>query len=203
MLPRIAAFVIWAAAAASVVYWVLQLWARPMAVPAHAVVVSAAGGFSGDPGRVLGADAPPGAPLAAAPQAPADPRYRLIGVVAPRGAGAAGVALIATDGKPPKAYRVGSAVDGELVLLAVRPRGASLGPRGQAAQVDLQLPVLPPAAAGMRPQPAPPLAPRTPQAVPQAPAPQPQDDVETDTPPPDSQTLPTGMPPTGFVRPPA
>lgn len=215
MLPRVAAFVIWAAAAAGAVYWALKLWARPLAVPTHAVVVSTADGFSGDPRRVLGADALPGAP-AALPSAPADPRFRLIGVVAPRGAGAGvvGVALIATDGRPPKAYRVGAPVDGELVLLSVRSRGASLGPRGQAAQVDLQLPALPPpsSAAGTPPRPALPLAPRTPQAMlpPLQPQPQmqpqmqppPQDNnIEVDTPPPDSPMRPMLSPSAG-IRPP-
>jgi general secretion pathway protein C len=81
------------------------------------------------------------------PRAPADARFRLIGVVAPRAAAAGrqGLALIAMDGKPAKAYRVGSEVDAGLVLQAVHARGASLGPRGQAAVVDLALPV-PPAA---------------------------------------------------------
>ena len=214
MLPRVAAFVIWAAAAAGAVYWALKLWARPLAVPAHAVVVSTADGFSGDPGRVLGVDAPVGAP-AVAPQLPADPRFRLIGVVAPRGAGAdaAGVALIATDGRPPKAYRVGAAVDGELVLLSVRSRGASLGPRGQAPQVDLQLPALPPpSSSGAAARPAAPLPPRMPQAMlppaqPQMPPqpqmqPPPQDNnIEVDTPPPDSPTRPLPSPSAG-MRPP-
>ena len=85
------------------------------------------------------------ASMAAAP-VQADSRFRLIGVVAPRAssAQAEGLALIATDGKPAKAYRVGREVDGELVLLGVHARGASLGPRGQPAQIDLQLPALPP-----------------------------------------------------------
>jgi general secretion pathway protein C len=210
MVSRVAAFVIWAAVAASVVYWALKLWVRPMGAPAHAVVVSTSDAFSGDPSRVLGADAPvPHEPTAAAPQAPQDPRFRLIGVVASRGAGAGstGVALIATDGRPPKAYRVGAPVDGEMVLLAVRPRGASLGPRGEAAQVDLQLPALPsPAATSGATLPRPPaLPPRAPQVVPlpQMSPPQgqqSQDDTEADTPPPDAPGRPMVTPPTGGTR---
>jgi len=168
MLSRIAAFVIWAAVAASIVFWALRLWAQPIAAPAHATLVSNASGFRGDLSRVFGPDA---APLAmatpAAPQMQADARFRLIGVVAPRPAAAAaeGLALIATDGKPPKAYRVGTAVDGEMVLQAVHARGASLGPRGQAAQVSLELPALPPPSTGTMPGSA------LPSAVPRARAP--------------------------------
>jgi general secretion pathway protein C len=152
MVSRIAAFVTWAAVAASIVFWAVRLWVQGTPVPANTVVVSNASGFNGDLGRVLGVDAAPAEmPMAAeAPRAPADARFRLVGVVAPRSAAASaqGLALIAMDGKPPKAYRVGTEVDGGLVLQAVHARGASLGPRGQAAVVDLALPVLPPPTAG-------------------------------------------------------
>lgn len=189
MPARFAAFVIWAAVAASAVFWALRLWSAPIATPSYATVVATAGAFQGDTARVLGSDAAPATPAVLAP-APADARFKLVGVVAPRvpGGAAPGVALIATDGKPAKAYRVGSAVDGELVLLAVRTRAASLGPRGQPAQVELQLPALPPAtsgaahvvrpgaAVGARFVPPPPLAAGAetddgePQAMPRAPA---------------------------------
>lgn len=153
MVSRFAAFVIWAAVAASIVFWALRLWAQPMAVPAHATVVAMAGGFKGDMGRVLGADVPVALASMAAVPLQTDSRFRLIGVVAPRSsrAQAEGLALIATDGKPARAYRVGREVDGELVLLGVHARGASLGPRGQPAQIDLQLPALPPPATGTMP----------------------------------------------------
>ncbi|HMO48977.1 MAG TPA: hypothetical protein PKB14_23510 [Rubrivivax sp.] len=199
MLPRFAAFVIWAAVAASAVYWALQLWSRPIAAPAHAVLVSAADGFHGDASRVLGTDAVP-VGLPAAEPAQADPRFRLVGVVAPRAAraGAPGVALIATDGKPAKAYRVGAVVDGELVLQAVRSRGASLGPRGQEAQVDLQLPVLSPPPGSMPARPAIAPLPRAQQAVP--PVQNHNPDVETPSDPADRPML---APPGGALRPPA
>lgn len=209
MVSRFAAFVIWAAVGASLVYWVLQLWSRPIAAPAHALLVSAADGFNGDASRVLGTDAAPQAP-AAAEAAPADSRFRLVGVVAPRAAQSAapGVALIATDGKPAKAYRVGAVVDGELVLQAVRSRGASLGLRGEQAQVDLQLPVLvsPPSgmapAGGPPPPPRPGIAPlpRTPQIVPPAP-PNPDQNPDGETPS-DPADRPAFTPPAGVLRPP-
>lgn len=150
MSARFAAFVAWAAVAASLVFWGLRLWSAPIATPPHATVAAVAGAMQGDPARVLGRDAPPQASAAALPSTPADARFKLLGVVAPRaaGGGVEGVALIATDGKPAKAYRVGAAVDGELVLQSVRVRAASLGPRGQPAQVELQLPPLAAPASG-------------------------------------------------------
>jgi len=152
MVSRIAAFVIWAAVAASIVFWALRLSSEPLAVPAHATVVAMNSGFNGNLQRVLGTDAvaAPSSTMAAAP-APADPRFKLIGVVAPRSAAASGegLALIALDDKPARPYRVGAVVEGDMVLQAVHSRGATLGPRGQAAQVDLSLPALPPPATGV------------------------------------------------------
>jgi general secretion pathway protein C len=153
MVSRIAAFVIWAAVAASAVFWAMRLWVKPVAVPTHATLVSSASSFNGDLTRLFGPDAAP-AESAAAPDVPppqADARFKLIGVVAPRStaARAEGLALIATDGKPPRAYRVGTVVDGEMVLQAVHARGAALGLRGQSAQVALELPLLPPPTTGV------------------------------------------------------
>jgi general secretion pathway protein C len=218
MVSRIAAFVIWAAVAASIVFWTMRLWAKPIATPAHATVVATASGFSGDLSRVFGADAtPPVVAAAAAPLVQADARFRLIGVVAPRpaAANAEGLALIATEGRPPKAYRVGSPVDGELVLLAVHSRGASLGLPGQSAQVALELPPLPPPNTGTLTGSAVaapiPRAPNTmlprlqqqPQAVPIQPGPGPgtaeADDSETQ---PEPANRSTNAPPSGAERPP-
>jgi general secretion pathway protein C len=215
MISRIAAFVIWAAVAASIVFWILRLGAQPIAAPAHATLVSTASGFRGDLSRVFGPDVqPPTAAMAAVPQMQADARFRLIGVVAPRAAAAnaEGLALIATDGKPARAYRVGTPVDGDLVLLTVHSRGASLGPAGQAAQVSLELPALPPPTTGTMPgstmaAPAPrarmpiPLPPPPPQAVPQPVEPAPPDVNEPERQP-EPGDRPMYMPPTSAGRPP-
>ncbi len=143
---RLAAFVIWAAVAATAVYWAAGLLARPAPIPAHASLIRSSSALAGDLGRVLGVEAAQPAQAAAAA---ADPRFRLVGVVAARGERAGGVALIATDDKPARAYRVGAAVDGELVLQAVHARGAELGAPGEAAQVALELPALPPPRTGV------------------------------------------------------
>lgn len=210
MLSRIAAFVIWAAVAASIVFWVLRLSSQPIAAPAHAALVSNASAFRGDLSRVFGPDAAASpAVVAAAPQMQADARFRLIGVVAPRGAAASaeGLALIATDGKPAKAYRVGTPVDGDMVLQAVHSRGASLGPRGQAAQVSLELPALPPPATGTMPGAA--MLSAVPRARMPAPPPQPlpvepvQPDVGAPEVQPEAVDRPMFLPPTSAGRPPA
>lgn len=139
-------FIVWALAAASALAWGLQLFVRPPPAPPQALVVAAAGAARGDLTRLLGADAAPLA-AAAAPEPVADARFQLVGVVSPRSPKAAreGLALIAVDGRPPRAYRVGAVVDGLHVLQGVEARGATLGPRDGAPAVALTLP--PPAAA--------------------------------------------------------
>jgi general secretion pathway protein C len=218
MLSRFGAFVIWAAVAASIVFWALRLGARPLSAPAHAQVVSTASAVGADLSRLFGVDAPAALPaVGVEPVVQADARFRLVGVVAPRAPAAAaeGVALIATDGKPAKAYRVGAAVDGEMVLLGVNARGASLGPRGQPAQVALQLPTLPPPASATLPGaaapppnlPRPALAPMPrvmpPLAQPMLPqTPQTQDASDSESQP-DAGERPMAVPPVGVGRPPA
>lgn len=129
---------IWAVAAASVVAWGLRLSAvsastrLPAPAPLPGDITPDASALA----RVLGA-------VAAAPdavvQAGAASRYALVGVVAARSQ--QGAALIAVDGKPPRPYRVGGKVDDGLVLQAVEPRRARLGPdTGAPASLTLELP---------------------------------------------------------------
>jgi general secretion pathway protein C len=62
------------------------------------------------------------------------------------------VALLAIDGGPPKAYRVGEPVDGNLVLMRVTARSAVLGEAGVARQeLSLQNAAPPAAAVGSLP----------------------------------------------------
>ena len=150
---------VWALLAFSALYWGLRLFVAPVPVPAHATEVGGPAVPAGDLGRVLGVELRP-AVAATAPPPPEASRYQLIGVVAPRGAGTGpGVALIALDGLPAKAYRIGARVDGDNVLQAVQMRTARLGPRGGPALLTLELPPLPPPATGtpVATAPAPPL----------------------------------------------
>lgn len=175
MLPRLtslAAFTVAATLLASVVYWGLKLLVRAAAVPAHASLATAMLPPAPDWSRLFGVEL--AAVVAEATAPPPDTRYQLIGVVAPRGAlGAAsgGLAVIAVDGKPPRTYRVGAVIDGPTVLQGVQQRGASLGPRGGAPTVSLQVAPLPTAATGV-PTPAAPAA-APPPAFPGMPVPPP------------------------------
>jgi general secretion pathway protein C len=167
---RLVSFVVWAAVAATAVFWGLRLVASPLRAPEHAVTVGQDTPLGGDLTRLLGAAPPPPAKAAAA--APADNRFRLVGVVAERGdAPASGLALISVDGRPPKAYGLGATVDGLTVVLAVRHRAVELGPRGGPAQSTLELATLPEAARGNLPPPATAYGATAP--VPQPPAVQP------------------------------
>jgi general secretion pathway protein C len=141
MIARVAAFLLWAFAAGSAVFWGLRLAAQPLPVPAQAVPATAQVGSASAVTRMLGSTAAPS--VAAAPP-PASSRFKLIGALAPvrSGAGPA-VALIAVDGKPARAYALGARVEGELVLQSVSQRSADLGPAGGQAAFTLEVPRLP------------------------------------------------------------
>ena len=72
-----------------------------------------------------------------APKAQTNSQFKLLGVIA--SSSGQGSALIATDdGQPPKAYRVGQAVQDGLTLVALTTRQARLQSSG--AEVLLELP---------------------------------------------------------------
>lgn len=139
------AFTVWLLLGGSVAYWGLQLLARPLPMPASVLPAGEARGGTVDLGRLLGITAPE---ARAEPEVAQSTRLRLLGVVAPKSAKAAeageGVALIEVDGVA-RTVRVGAVVDGELHLLRVDARTASLGRLGQAPSQVLQ--ISPPAAA--------------------------------------------------------
>jgi general secretion pathway protein C len=142
------AFIVWALVGASALGWLLKTTATSQPVPAHALAVDTAPSPRSDLVRLFG---PAHQEPAAAPTvASTDARFKLIGVVAPRGDARAsrGLALIAVDGKPARAFRVGAAVDGQTVLLAVRARAADLGAQGSTPALTLELAPLAPAATG-------------------------------------------------------
>ena len=130
-------FALWALVAATAVFWGLKLSNGSGGLPAAAPV---RGPVQADPlavARLLGSN--PMAP-AAAPVASLSSRFNLVGVVA--NTTHQGAALIAVDGKPPKPFRVGSAVDEGLVLQSVSTRQAALGPTIDGpASVTLELPL--------------------------------------------------------------
>ncbi|MFT7723106.1 MAG: hypothetical protein QM788_09785 [Roseateles sp.] len=144
MAARLMAFLVWLLLGGSVAYWGLQLLARPLAMPGSVLPVGETRATQVDLGRLLGTSLPQSAPAA---EAVASTRLRLLGVVAPKSARAAeageGVALIEVDGVP-RTVRVGAVVDGDLRLLRVGARSASLGLAGQAPVQVLE--IAPPAA---------------------------------------------------------
>ncbi|MEF7616408.1 hypothetical protein V4F39_21005 [Aquincola sp. MAHUQ-54] len=150
MTARLLAFTFWAAAAATAVFWGLRVFVAAPQIPAHAQPADGGGMPPADLSRVLGQ-----APVIteAAPVAPeVASRFRLVGVASPRQADRpVGVALIAIDGKPARAFRVGTAIEAGLVLQSVHQRGAALGARGEPPIVRLELPPLPPPATGTLP----------------------------------------------------
>jgi len=150
---RGAAFLGWSAVAASAVYWLLRTTVSAPGLPPDALPVSGAAAVRGDVARLFAVET-----RAAAVAEPAlASRFKLLGVVAPKG-GEGGVALIAVDGKPPRAVRVGNSVDGEWLLQTVAARSASIGAQGAPAAVELTLPPPTPAATGSLPPVTPPQA---------------------------------------------
>ncbi|MCV2350045.1 hypothetical protein [Paucibacter sp. Y2R2-4] len=147
MLARMFAFVVWGLLGLSGGYWLIQLLAKPLATPPQALPAVERQGLQADLTRLFGAAAP-AAVEAEAP--PAESRFKLLGVVAPKTnrsphAGE-GVALISVDGVA-RTVRVGALVDGNLRLLKVDGRSATLGDAG-IASFTLQMTALAPAATG-------------------------------------------------------
>lgn len=140
--PRIAALLLSAAAAGSVVVWALH-WRVAPALPVSAGAV-AAGGAEVDSNAVAralgarGAAAPDTAAAAPAGDLEAS-RFVLSGVVAP--ASAPGHALIAVDGKPAKPVAMGAVVADAWTLRVVEARRAVLNRNG--VELELQLPPVP------------------------------------------------------------
>ncbi len=149
MPARLSAFVIWALVAASAMFWGLRLAARSPQAPAHTVSVGDATSVSTDLTRLLGA--PPVVPVLGVVAPEMASRFRLTGVMAGKPPGTQGVALIAVDGKLPRAFHVGAPVDGDIVLQSVSLRTAALGPARGTPAVVLELPPLAPAATGTLP----------------------------------------------------
>jgi len=131
--------VLWALAAASIVFWGLRLMAPPDAMAPPAIVAPAATADPAAVARMLGAVP---SEIVAAPTPDAASRFVLLGVVADTDQ--QGAALIAVDGKPARPFRVGAKIAEGYVLQSVTVRAATLGARADSAPMfTLQLPVRP------------------------------------------------------------
>jgi general secretion pathway protein C len=139
--PRTFTFGVWALAAASAVFWGLRWDGKAAVAPPPALTtVSVPTVDSAVVARLLGGV---GAAQVATVSAPS--RFVLAGVVA-RTASHTGAALIAIDGKPAKAFSVGSRVEEGLYLQSVQGRRASLSNSPDApSSITLELPAPSPA----------------------------------------------------------
>jgi general secretion pathway protein C len=149
MASRLLTLAVWAVVLASAVFWGMRIFASRTGVPPQAHMPSRTLAMNGELRRLLGTSEKP---KDEEEVADTSDRFKLLGVVAPRGAGHSpqGVALIAVGDEPPKAVRTGSAIDGDTVLLAVNQRSVQLGPRGGPATTELTLPEPVPIAAPAR-----------------------------------------------------
>jgi len=192
MTARALAFFIWAAVAASVMFWGLRLIVGAPRAPAHTAALNPQSAATGDFSKLLGREAVVAAP-AAQPEAS---RFKLVGVVAPKSSSSGeGLALISVDGKPARHYRVGAPIEGETLLLAVSARGAEVGPRGGPVSATLNLPPPPTAATGVLPSAASGEAPAAPPTPPSAQVIDPtrmQPVPIPSSPPPQAQPVPPG-----------
>ncbi len=147
--PRIAAFLLWALAAGTAVYWLLRVVgmsesrfaADTVAEPAPAISVADLAAALG-PATVVSPGAQAVSTQASAPDRRA--RMRLLGVVTGRKSG--GVALISIDGQIARPYRVGSQIDDAYRLTKVEKGSATLSPMqstGAAITLELQVVAMP------------------------------------------------------------
>jgi general secretion pathway protein C len=139
---RAATFTLAALAALSAVFWILKsTQSHSVSTAAPIMAPGLAPLDAKSLAKALGGGATSnmaGAGPASSGRAP----YLLVGVLA-SGAGGVGAALISVDGKPAKPFRVGTAVDENLVLQSVAARRALLGPAmNTPAQITLELPPL-------------------------------------------------------------
>jgi len=132
MSSRWTGFFIWALVAASAAFWGIKVFAAPRPVPFGAQAPQGGGAANGPMERLFGAVVVPTVAVATPP--PESSRYQLVGVIAP------GYAVIAVDGQPAHAWRVGATIDGNTSLLSVSKRGAEFGPPGGPSSFSLQLP---------------------------------------------------------------
>lgn len=133
------ALLIWAAVAASAVAWGARWLRATDPLPAHTQVATDRALPRGDWSRPMGAGpaAPAGAPSVTAG---AERRLSLLGVIA---SAREGVALIAVDGLPARAYRRGAVVDGQWTVRSIDQRGVTLAATEGPSQTRLELPPLP------------------------------------------------------------
>ena len=138
MSSRWTGFFVWALVAASAVFWGMRIFAATRPVPPTAVLPQDGVAAQGPMTRLFGA-----IPVETTEQpapAPESERFQLLGVIAPRSGTSGALALVAVDGQPAKAWRVGARIEDDTALLAVSKRSADFGPPGGPKAFTLDLP---------------------------------------------------------------
>lgn len=136
-------FTIWAAVAASVLHWGLQLFDHVAQPTMGATIISASVTPTGDL-YGLRENAPPQNSVPTAVAAVVGSRFQLFGVIAARNPDSSNlsVALLAIDDQPARAFRIGDKLNSDWVLQAVQVRGVSIGPLGGTTAISLELPAI-------------------------------------------------------------
>jgi general secretion pathway protein C len=138
---RVATFALAALAAVSATYWGLKGFGSTSLARAPVLSTAPPPANPQAVARALGGGVVAARVDSGAVAPSASSRFALVGVVANTSSG--GAALIAVDGKPAKPFRVGTIVDGRLLLQSVNGRRAVLAAGMNApAEVALELPVL-------------------------------------------------------------
>jgi general secretion pathway protein C len=138
MSSRWTGFFVWALVAATAAFWGLRIFAAARALPVEARVPPRPVAVNSPMTHVFGALPEPEAASAPPPESE---RFALQGVIAE---GDHGIVVLSIDNQPPKAWRVGTTVEGDTTLLSVSRRAANFGPQGGPSTFTLELP--PPAA---------------------------------------------------------
>ena len=144
MMARLMALAAWTSVAASLTIWGGRLLSQAAPPTSGAALPQPMAEVPLNFDRLFGVDVSAHGPVAA--DVPADSaRFHLLGVVASRGLGSTdtGIALIAIDGKPARAYKVGAAIDRGHVLQSVQARSAVVAMHDSSANFTLTLPNLP------------------------------------------------------------
>jgi general secretion pathway protein C len=141
---RLTTFLLWALAAGSAAFWILQGVnaapsdsAAPLTKPALTTNHTPAASNVPQIATLLGAKNPV-IPTAASAAAASQARFQLVGVLAV--SSKKGAALLAIDGKPAKPYRLGALIEDGLEVTAVAARSVSIGRNGTTA-FTLELPL--------------------------------------------------------------
>ncbi|MFW9622265.1 MAG: type II secretion system protein N [Macromonas sp.] len=119
--PVLVTLLLWLCVGLSLAYWGWRWWGRTPAEPVPMVATQRLAVDTDAVARGLGLTPSGGAPVAVAPPAV---NHVLLGVVRDRNGD--GLALIATDGQPAKAYRVGASLPSGLWLNTLQAREATL-----------------------------------------------------------------------------